>query len=199
MKDSTLDHTHDLAHTLLQQHGIDDNGAVALASALSTCFKRDVIDGEALCSEGDPASEMWVLTRGTVRVLKKDYLGTSRELAMIHAPALLGHMALVVRKLRSATCIAAGDVEVVVLDHGRFEALERDPGPSGDIIRRLLISSMTRQLHRGNNEIRRIIHNDAAENAFEEDATDRIEPEMLQAEATFDGWVGAGSTGKPKR
>jgi CRP-like cAMP-binding protein len=71
--------------------------------------------GEALFSEGEPASCMYVVRSGTVRVST----GTT-VLEEFGPGSILGEMALIEDSPRSATVTAVSDCEIAVVDRHRF-------------------------------------------------------------------------------
>lgn len=163
-----------MAEKLLAKHGVDVD-ASHLMAVLDLLPEQKLNSGHRLCTERDPSADMWILTAGTVNVAKRDYAGKEQQLARIQAPALLGHMALVTGNPRSATCNVVVPASVRVVTRERFVALLEDLSPQGDAFRRLLISSMSGQLHAGNVAIRQAISDPSAKN-------------MTLAESTLDGW-----------
>ena len=176
----------ELARELLQQRGVDLSPAPALAEVLREAPARVIPDAEVLCQEGELGERMWVLVEGAVAVRKKDLGGFPRRIATIEAPAMFGHMALAGGEARSASCVAEGELKVLLIDIARFAGLMSDVGPAGDAFRRLLIAGMTRQLAQGNTELRNWL-----KPSYEEMPTEQVDPsELLSLHATFDGWVG---------
>ena len=129
---------------------------------------------------------MWILVEGDVAVQKRNYQGVAQALPEVGAPALLGHMGMVDGQPRSATCTAHGNSRVIVLSQPVFQAVMADPGPAGDLFRRLLIAGMNRQLASGNAELRRLLHPE--EVARRPAAV--TEEGLVAAEASFEGWKG---------
>jgi CRP-like cAMP-binding protein len=121
-----------------------------LAKVLELCTTRNLATSDVLTTEGDQGDEAYFLLHGTVRVLKKGPRGADQELAQIPAPALLGHMSLVDHSQRSATCVAAAPCQILVLDRRTFGTLLTESSSRGTALRRLLLSSLTRQLMSGN-------------------------------------------------
>ena len=174
-----------IARSLLEQRGVDVGCTNALVEVLGQLPGRGVAEDEALCREGEAGTEMWVLVEGRIRVEKQDLTGVPRRLARIDAPAMLGHMALAGVWPRSASCIADVDSRVLSISRAHFDTLMDDLGPNGDIFRRVLIAGMSRQLGRGNAQLRAMLLP-----AFEDCDTEIMDRDMLNAQATFDGWVG---------
>jgi CRP-like cAMP-binding protein len=77
-------------------------------------------EGTVLCVEGEVSSELFLIQKGRVKVSK---LFDNKEvvLSIMDAGAMLGEMALLESKPRSATITALVDSEIVVLTSDRFE------------------------------------------------------------------------------
>lgn len=174
----------DLARDLLTQLGVDHAAAESLAEMLRLQPARLIEAEVVLCEEGDAGDKMWVLVEGAIVVRKQDLGGFPRRIARIEAPAMLGHMALAGGTVRSASCVAEGELRVLVIDADAFAALMSETGPTGDAFRRLLIAGMTRQLAQGNSELRNWL-----KPGPEDEPTEQVS-DLLSLHATFDGWVG---------
>ena len=127
-----------------------------------------------------------VLLAGQVDVSRRDYLGQPQHLATLGPPSLVGHMGLVDQQPRSATCTALGATTLAVLPQQDFHRVHADPGPQGDVLRRLLISSMALQLARGNAELHRLVSGHDVE--LDPETQDVALAELVRTEATFAGW-----------
>lgn len=152
---------HDLLHrqarALVASHAFVGATVADLVQFLEHCREVRYEDGDALCWERSAGQELMVLVGGMVSVQKRDARGGDRELARVRAPALIGHMSLVDGSPRSATCRAAGVVVCRVLDRGRYLRLIEEPGPVGSTLRRLLLSSLHKQLSRANAYLRKLV------------------------------------------
>jgi CRP-like cAMP-binding protein len=83
----------------------------------------DVAKDQTIFAAGQPGDAMYVVTAGTVRLVKDDK--TVAELGRGHH---FGEMALVDRSTRSLTAIAAEHTRLVVLQRKDFiELIKRDP------------------------------------------------------------------------
>jgi len=147
----------DCASRLIALHryrGADANDLIALLNRLP---RRQYGQWESLCKEGEAGDELFFLLRGAVEVLKEDTGGQERPLGTIKAPAILGHMSLVDRSARSATCRAMGPVVVATLDRAGFDALFDEHTAEGSTLRRLLAASIADQLAQANAHLRDLI------------------------------------------
>lgn len=84
--------------------------------------RRTFTAGALLFCAGDPASECFVVEGGQVEILGTGPDG-AMTLAIIGAGEIVGEMALLDGKPRSATAIAKTDIQVLVLDRAGLEAL----------------------------------------------------------------------------
>ncbi len=78
----------------------------------------DLPAGRVLCRQGDPASEVFLLTHGEVSIVRDEV-----DLAVVGAGGMVGEMALQKRQPRSATAIALTDVTLQVLSTREFASL----------------------------------------------------------------------------
>jgi len=76
--------------------------------------------GERIIEEGAPGDSFFLIDSGEVQVSKK-LGGFSRELARLMEGQFFGEMALLTGEPRAATVVAAGDVDVFVLDKNGFQ------------------------------------------------------------------------------
>jgi small-conductance mechanosensitive channel/CRP-like cAMP-binding protein len=83
--------------------------------------------GEALVRQGDEGRSLFVVRTGDVRVERTD-AGSVRELARLGPGSFFGEMSLLTGEPRSASVVAATEVEVVVVEKGAFSTLLQDDG-----------------------------------------------------------------------
>lgn len=141
---------------LLKQYPYPGAEVEGIMELIGAGYRMEFEHGQTICGEGEPASCMYVLTYGKVGVMKKDFSGRTRRVATMHSPSIFGHMAMVDGSSRSATCTAEGIVTVVVIDRQTYQKLITSPQPVGRTLRRMLLSSLTDQLSRGNRRIREL-------------------------------------------
>lgn len=90
-------------------------------------------EGATLFAEGDPADLMYVLVRGTAKVLVGKV-----EVDRLQPGAIVGEMALIDHEPRSATVIATSDCEFACVDDKRFRFLVSEtPGFALEVMRTL--------------------------------------------------------------
>ena len=76
--------------------------------------------GERILEEGAPGDSFFLVDRGEVRVLRRGG-GPQREIARIGAGECFGEMAMLTGQQRTATVVAATDVDVLVIDKAGFQ------------------------------------------------------------------------------
>lgn len=115
---------------VLRQAGLlgslTDPDARHVAAALRP-IRHEFLNDEYLCRSGDAADRMWIVGSGQVRIVEPfgDQAGhlTSRQPGEI-----LGEIAyLRSERVRSASMIAQGPIEVWEIEFGRIDALESQP------------------------------------------------------------------------
>ena len=121
-----------------------------LVEIINACRLQRFSEGQTILSEGEPGEELYFLMEGEVEVLKRDVTGEERSLVVMQAPTMFGHMSLVDGSARSATCRAKGEVDVAVLSRETYLDLLSRSHPVGTSLRRLMLSTLTRQLVDGN-------------------------------------------------
>ncbi len=84
--------------------------------------------GEALVRQGDAGRSLFVVRTGDVRVEKADEGGSTRELARLGPGTFFGEMSLLTGEPRSASVVALGEVQVVVVEKDAFSTLLHDDG-----------------------------------------------------------------------
>lgn len=195
MANTLLDH----AAGLLKTHSCRGVKPAHLAEVLSASNMQKFNDGDAIITEGDAGDVMYFLLDGSIRIQRRDPRGNMRELATMKAPSLVGHMSLVDRSPRSASCIAIGRTVCASIDRRKYESVLSETSPRGMALRRLLLASLTKQLADANARIRELIDGganvpkpkarkiDKAALAAPEDF-DVSESDILRVAGVLDGW-----------
>jgi CRP-like cAMP-binding protein len=113
--------------------GCDPDQLAGLAAALEP---RRLEPGERLMTQGEPGSFFAIVVAGEVAVVRDDERGPVR-LAVVGAGSVLGELALLRARSRSATVAAVGAADVLTGDARAFDAL-LDLPEVHDRIRRLV-------------------------------------------------------------
>ena len=77
--------------------------------------------------QGEAGRSLFVVRTGDVRIEKADG-GSTRELARLGPGSFFGEMSLLTGEPRSASVVALGEVEVVVVEKDAFSTLLHDDG-----------------------------------------------------------------------
>ena len=90
--------------------------------------RRRFAKDETIIRQGEAGDEFFVISQGSVAVRRRVPDGSEQLLETLHAGAFFGERALMVDEPRNATCVAATDVETLILDKLNFrQALEQSP------------------------------------------------------------------------
>jgi len=176
-----------VAHDLLVSHPSRGVKPSALAQVLESLDINEFEHGELICSEGEAGDSMFFLLVGAISVTRKDSDGAQRELVTMSAPAILGHMALIDNSPRSATCRAAGSTRVALLDRKLYNRMLSESSERGTALRRMLLTSLTRQLENATGRLRKLIvqgPNQAGGNA----QSQKTERELHSISGALNGW-----------
>ena len=103
------------------------------------CHQIEYAPGQIIFEEGSQADRFYIVAQGAVEVWK-DYRLPEKDLLAVHERGhLFGEMALIDQDRRSATCVAATDVEALEISRDHFEkALSTDPELERKCLRAML-------------------------------------------------------------
>ena len=94
--------------------------------------------GSTVCRQGDPATHLFVLISGWVKVVTVNRDGQEAVLALRGDGDVVGELAGELAGFRTATMYAVGDVTAVVIAHERFSAYLDGCPPAAHAYRRML-------------------------------------------------------------
>lgn len=183
-----------IARTLLRSYQVRSSRSIDLAEAM--CKGRPVSwsDGEVICAEGDPSSDMFIILKGSVRVMRNDANGFPRELAVLKAPTMIGQMGLVDGSARSASCLAVGKVGSLSISLDTFRTILSEASAPCSAFRHLLLASMNMQLSTANQKIRQLIE-DLEQSSAEKVIEKKPKPnpkssseKLMEIAGVLDGW-----------
>jgi CRP/FNR family cyclic AMP-dependent transcriptional regulator len=84
-------------------------------------FLRSYQRNEVIFEEGNQGDEMFIIHRGSVRILKKTTGGEEKPLSILGPGEFFGEMALIDNSPRSASAIAEEEgTQLIVLDESKF-------------------------------------------------------------------------------
>lgn len=178
------------ARQLLRAFQVRSARSRDLANTLAKGELKTFAAGELICLEGDASDEMFVIIRGSVKVLKKDPQGVNKELAILPPPSIIGQMGLVDGSIRSASCQAVDSVGSISITLQKFNDILEGTSPESSAFRHLLISTMMGQLSSANKKISSLISD------MEKDLTEEVPQKkrasdsdrLMKIAGVLDGW-----------
>jgi CRP-like cAMP-binding protein len=97
-----------------------------LAAVASVCQDAEAAAGKNIITEGDAGDSMYLIVKGRVVVSQKGEDGCAMELATLGEGDYVGEMALFDDTPRSATVVADGPVQLLVLYKREFDETVRE-------------------------------------------------------------------------
>lgn len=92
--------------------------------------RRTIAAGDDIVREGDPADHFFVLARGQAKVVHPVANGAPVEVARLDAGEFFGEIGLLQGGRRTASVVAADEVDVLALDRDGFRAMMDDSAPT---------------------------------------------------------------------
>jgi cGMP-dependent protein kinase len=97
--------------------GLSDNAILSLSGRFT---EERYANSQPIIRAGQPGHTIYLLRHGWVQVRSRN----GQELATLQRGQIFGHRTLVTRQLRSADCVAHGEVTVLVFDYDEFPRLD---------------------------------------------------------------------------
>jgi CRP/FNR family transcriptional regulator, cyclic AMP receptor protein len=91
-----------------------------MTAELFSRFGRTFSKGDVLFRRGDPATEMYVLHEGSVRIVRQP---NNRTVAVMRAGDVFGELSMLNGRPRSADAIAEEDGSCIAVDQGQLEVM----------------------------------------------------------------------------
>ncbi|MGA2942583.1 MAG: SulP family inorganic anion transporter [Xanthobacteraceae bacterium] len=137
-------------HDFLRSLSSDDCQVLALLLQKKTFAK-----GTQLAAEGEAGDRMWLIGKGSVDIrLRVEDARGSRRIASLATGTTVGEMALIENAARSASIIAAEDVECWELDRATYETIMRDYPHIGARLLTNLFREMANRLRNTSDQLR---------------------------------------------
>ena len=146
----------DLPRVLGTLAGLQHESVGALHE-LAQLFEARRYESADLCRQGGSADTFWILTSGSVSVVRTTSGNTPVEVAALEPCTLVGIAGLIGINTRAATLRARGPVEV--LEMSSAAARERIDNPAslvGGTLRRALIAAVAKQVRHTNINIAKL-------------------------------------------
>jgi len=147
-----MDHTASLK-TFPMLQGISDEDLKILASLLKA---NKTPAGEDIIKEGDSGCEMYILTEGTVDIIKTTIYKEPFVVATLDASmhCVFGEMAMMDNDRRSATVRAKTDCKTLSIDRKSFDDFCDSHPASGVKLLRLIGANLVRNIRTENTNLR---------------------------------------------
>ena len=121
---------------------------------LAAVFRVRVIDdGETLCREGDRGASFFIVAKGIIEVHKELPNDQREKLAEIGPNNLIGQVALIDGKPRSATCLARGRSLVLECARDDFDRLFQAGSPFALKIIDQVVIDLSKRLREANQQL----------------------------------------------
>jgi len=117
-----------------------------LNKLLPICAKKEYHKNEIVCREGDESLRLFILIKGTLKVIFHD----GREFSKIHPLGLVGEMGVFTRQPRSATVISEGDAITLTIHSAELYKVFRLDGNLGIQVLMNVIQDLAGKLRKDN-------------------------------------------------
>ena len=127
---------------------------------LAAVFRlRALEDGATLCREGDRGASFFIVARGVIEVHKELPGGRREKLAEIGSNNLIGQVALIGGKPRSATCLAKGPSLVLECARDDFDRLFQAGSPFAFKLIDQVVIDLSKRLREANVQLHELYAN----------------------------------------
>lgn len=145
-----------LSELPLEQHefleGVDAN---ELAIVVGYLARREFGPGDILCREGDDADRMWLLVKGSVSIrLHVSNQPEGLRIASLARGTMVGELALIESRKRSATVVADDEVTCYELLRDSYELIFREHPQITNKLLANLARELARRVRRTSDELR---------------------------------------------
>ncbi len=117
---------------------------------------RVIEDGEALCKEGDRGTGFYIVAKGIIQVFKELPDDQREKLAEIGPNNLIGQVALIDGKPRSATCEARGRSIALECTRTDFDQLFRSGSPFAFKVVDQVVIDLAKRLREANHQLQEL-------------------------------------------
>ena len=112
------------------------------------CF----VEGEIVAGQGEAGDELHIVVDGEVRVLRRESAAAPDvELARRSRGDVVGEMALITRKPRIASVVAAGNVRTLRVGRAAFEGVLRERPETAIAVIHILSARLAERTHHAGN------------------------------------------------
>lgn len=124
-----------------------------LLDIIRTASMRDVAPAEIIFDMGEPGDAMYVIQKGTVRVVQIFQDGTREVLANLQPGQVFGEMAVIDGLPRTGRAIAVSPVQLFRLDRQEFNLLRSAGQPAAYKVIRNIAKSLSKRLRDANRKL----------------------------------------------
>lgn len=103
---------------------------------------------ERICVQGEPGETMYIIANGQVDIVLQVGEDRAERISTIGPGMAFGDSAIVHACPRTATCVAKGNVQVLVMDRDHFSAITDNPSLPASVFRQGLIRNLVGQIER---------------------------------------------------
>lgn len=108
---------------------------------------RTYRDGETVFLHDEPATGMYLILRGQAQVIKRDANGQNRVVVTVSEGETMGEVSLLIGTPHTATVVAKGDLEAVLLTRNRLDELKRENEKLALRVFEMLAMTLARHLY----------------------------------------------------
>jgi len=99
-----------------------------------------------VCTQGEPGETMYIIANGQVDIVLQVADDRAERIATLGPGMGFGDSAIIHACPRTATCVAKGDVQCLVMDRDHFMAIVDSYAPSSSVFRQALIKNLVLQI-----------------------------------------------------
>jgi len=126
LKEAALERAEEMPLSLHEVGVFKGRKEATLAALETRLVKRAVKAGEKIFARGDAGDELFLIRKGTVRIMLPLASGKARHLSSFGRGDFFGEMAFLDGDARSADAIAFNDVELFVISRKTFDAIAEE-------------------------------------------------------------------------
>ncbi|MFP4323069.1 MAG: cyclic nucleotide-binding domain-containing protein [Anaerolineales bacterium] len=109
---------------------------------------RKYRDGETVFLHNEPATGMYVILQGNAQVVRRNpQAGTTDVLATVRAGETMGEVSLLLGTPHTATVVARGELETILLTRTRLSELKRENSALALRLYEMLAMTLARHLY----------------------------------------------------
>lgn len=108
---------------------------------------RNYRDGETVFLAGEPATGMYLILKGEAQVMKRNTAHQNQAVATVREGETMGEVSLLISTPHTATVVAKGDLETVLLTRNRLDDVKRENPQLALRLYEMLATTLARHLY----------------------------------------------------